>query len=199
VDFLDSGPGIAPEVMARIFEPFFTTKASPHRGLGLAWVYGIVTNHGGGVAISNVPGSGASVRIYLPANRKLVEEIAVPVTELAGDQMLLMVDDEDLILTMAQMVLTSYGYTVLTANSGQKGLELFNQWKDSIDLVVTDLVMPGMSGREFSEQILHIAPQTRILVMSGYTRSEVQEQPSRFLQKPFTSQELLRKIKQSLR
>ncbi|HXR05977.1 MAG TPA: ATP-binding protein, partial [Candidatus Acidoferrum sp.] len=179
----DSGQGISEEVMPHVFEPFFTTKGSRHRGLGLAWVYGIVTNHGGGVAVSSPPGAGATVRIYLPANDKIVREAPLTLAELRGTQTILMVDDEDLLLTMGQMVLSSFGYTVLTANSGAKALELFAHWKDSIDLVLVDLVMPIMSGRELTEQIRQIAPRARILWCSGYVRASQAEEDDPYLQK----------------
>jgi signal transduction histidine kinase/ActR/RegA family two-component response regulator len=194
----DTGQGISEEVMPHVFEPFFTTKGSQHRGLGLAWVYGIVTNHGGGVAVSSPPGAGATVRIYLPANDKIVREAPLTLADLRGAQTILMVDDEDLLLTMGQMVLSSFGYTVLTANSGAKALELFAHWKDSIDLVLVDLVMPIMSGRELTEQIRQIAPRARILWCSGYVRASQAEEDDPYLQKPFTSQDLLRAVKNAL-
>src|SRR5271163_4061879 len=97
---------------------------------------------------------------------------------------------------MAQMILSSYGYTVLTASSGQKALEIFAQTKKKIDLVITDLVMPNMSGRELTEQIQLQSPGMRILWSSGYVRSASSEETERYLQKPFTSQDLLRKVKQ---
>lgn len=198
VEISDDGMGITEEVMPRIFEPFFTTKGTRHRGLGLAWVYGIVTNHGGGVAISSQPGAGASVRIYLPANRKLIRDVAGDSGDLNGKATVLMVDDEDLLLTMGQMVLSSFGYTVLTANSGEKALEIFNKTQQKIDLVITDLVMPKMSGRELTEQILRVAPDTRVLWCSGYVRANSGEDEDRYLQKPFTTQDLLRRVKQAL-
>jgi signal transduction histidine kinase/PAS domain-containing protein len=198
VEISDSGAGIAPDIMQRIFEPFFTTKGARHRGLGLAWVYGIVTNHGGAVAVSSHPGKGASVRAYLPATSRIVRAAPVASGDLSGTQTILFVDDEDLLLTMGQMILSTFGYTVLTAGSGQKALEIFTQSKKKIDLVITDLVMPNMSGRELSEQILRASPQTRILWSSGYARSADSEEQERYLQKPFTSQDLLRKVKQVL-
>jgi CheY-like chemotaxis protein len=196
----DTGAGIAAEVMPRIFEPFFTTKGAPHRGLGLAWVYGIVTNHGGGVGVSSPPHGGATVRLYLPATRQIVRETPVAPTDLTGSQTILLVDDEDLLLTMGQMVLSAFGYTVLTANSGSKALEIFAGAQKKIDLVITDLVMPNMSGRELSEHILRLKPKTRVLWCSGYVRSaETQDQDQEhYLQKPFASQDLLRKVKQVL-
>jgi signal transduction histidine kinase/PAS domain-containing protein len=198
VEISDTGAGIAPDVMPRIFEPFFTTKGSRHRGLGLAWLYGIITNHGGAVAVSSQPGAGAAVRMYLPATRKIVRPAPSEPGDLSGTQTILFVDDEDLLLTMGQMILSSYGYTVLTASSGQKALEIFTQSKKKINLVITDLVMPNMSGRELTEKILHASPGTRVLWSSGYARPSSAEQQERYLQKPFTSQDLLRKVKQVL-
>jgi signal transduction histidine kinase len=200
VEISDTGSGIADDVMPHIFEPFFTTKGSTHRGLGLAWVYGIVTNHGGGVAVSSQPNIGTTVRLYLPASGKIVKEAPTADGDLTGGQTILIVDDEDLLLTMGRMVLSSYGYTVLTANSGQKALELFTKAASDkkIDLVITDLVMPNMSGRELTEHILKATPGTRIIWSSGYVRSSNTQEQERYLQKPFTAQDLLRKVKQVL-
>jgi two-component system, cell cycle sensor histidine kinase and response regulator CckA len=198
VEISDNGPGISPEVLPRIFEPFFTTKGGKHRGLGLAWVYGIVTNHGGGVAVSSKPGAGTSVRVYLPAEKRLVQETSVSTDNLNGSQTILMVDDEDLMLTMGQTVLTTFGYKVLTANSGQKALDIIAKDEKKIDLVITDLVMPAMSGRELVERLRKISPTIRVLCTSGYVPPPAQTDDSAYLQKPFTSQELLVKVKQVL-
>src|SRR5208337_1466375 len=124
-----SGCGIEAEVLPRIFEPFFTTKrGGQHRGLGLAWVYGIVTNHGGGVAVSSQPGVGTSVRVYLPAEKRIVRGSGLAANDdLNGTQTILIVDDEDLLLTMGQTILSAYGYRVLTANSGQVALDTLGQ------------------------------------------------------------------------
>jgi signal transduction histidine kinase len=199
VEINDTGCGIEPEVLPRIFEPFFTTKKSPkHRGLGLAWVYGIVTNHGGGVAVSSKPGSGTSVRVYLPAEKKLARDDDTRIEDLKGEQTILIVDDEDLVLTMGQTILSAYGYRVLTANSGQKALDILTQHHGPVDLVLTDMVMPAMSGRELVEQIRRQRAGTRILCTSGYVWPARQENEQAYLQKPFTSQELLLKVKQTL-
>ena len=200
VEISDNGCGIEPEVLPRVFEPFFTTKqGTSHRGLGLAWVYGIVTNHGGGVAISSQPGVGTSVRVYLPAGKRIVRDHGLASDDLSGNQTILMVDDEDLLLTMGQTILSSYGYRVLTANGGQKALELLAQKDVSVDLVITDLVMPAMSGRELVEHIRRLSPATRIICTTGYVWPAGQENDGACLQKPFTSQELLLKVKQALR
>jgi signal transduction histidine kinase/CheY-like chemotaxis protein len=198
VEIADSGEGIAPEVLPRIFEPFFTTRGGTHRGLGLAWVYGIVTNHGGGVAVSSQPGAGTSVRVYLPAGVRIVKETGPTGGKVGGDQTILIVDDEELLLTMGQTVLSTYGYRVLTANSGQKALEILGRTDKTVHLVITDLVMPAMSGRELIEHIQQMAPATRILCTSGYVWPASQHNEATYLQKPFTSQELLLKVKQVL-
>ena len=132
-EITDDGCGIEAEVLPRIFEPFFTTKrASKHRGLGLAWVYGIVTNHGGGVAVSSQAGTGTSVRVYLPAEKKYRARTTWASTaDLTGNQTILMVDDEDLLLTMGETILSAYGYKVLTANSGQKALDMITAERDA--------------------------------------------------------------------
>jgi nitrogen-specific signal transduction histidine kinase len=200
VEISDNGCGIEPEVLPRVFEPFFTTKrGASHRGLGLAWVYGIVTNHGGGVAISSKPGAGTSVRVYLPAEKKLVRDNGLASDDLNGSQTILMVDDEDLLLTMGKTILSTYGYRVLTANGGQKALDILSQKDTSVDLVITDLVMPAMSGRELVEHIRQLSPAIRIICTSGYVWPAGQENDGAYLQKPFTSQELLLKVKQALR
>ena len=194
----DNGEGIAPDVLRRVFEPFFTTKKPPHRGLGLAWVYGIVTNHGGGVAVSSQPGAGTSVRIYLPAERDYVRDSTQFVGDLTGNQTVLMVDDEDLLLTMGETILSGYGYTVYTANSGHRALEIISKSDKPIDLVITDLVMPVMSGRELVERVRQISPGTRILCTTGYVGPGHHQDHAAYLQKPFTSQELLTRVKQVL-
>ncbi|MDB6129667.1 MAG: sensor hybrid histidine kinase, partial [Verrucomicrobiales bacterium] len=193
----DSGVGVPAEALPRLFEPFFTTKGSAHRGLGLAYVYGIITNHGGGVAVSSEINAGTSVRIYLPANKKIIKQ-TFKEDELTGNETILIVDDEDLLLTMGQMILSSFGYNVLTANSGQKALELLKKEFKPVDLIITDLVMPNMSGRELIEKLQEISPTTRVICSSGYVRSGNGEDSDTYLQKPFTSQDLLRKVKQVL-
>ncbi len=197
VEISDDGQGIPPDVLPRIFEPFFTTKGEEHRGLGLAWVYGVVTNHGGGVAVSSRPGAGTSVRVYLPADKRILGDIGVAGDDLRGTQTILMVDDEDLLLTMGHTILSTYGYRVLTANNGQKALETLSA-NQHIELVITDLVMPAMSGRELVEHIHRASPATRVLCTSGYVWAPGQHSETAYLQKPFTSQDLLLKVKQVL-
>ena len=198
VEISDSGSGIDAEALPRIFEPFFTTKRPPHRGLGLALVYGIITNHGGGVAISSSPGMGTSARIYLPADKTLVREVISADKELRGSATVLVVDDESLVLTMAETILADFGYKVLTASNGQKALAVLSQPGNAVDLVITDLVMPGMGGRELMERVRQLYPDTPVMPTSGYVMAEDKKSGVGYLQKPFTSTELLLKVKAAL-
>ena len=197
VEIADNGAGIEEADLPRIFEPFFTTKRPPHRGLGLALVYGIITNHGGGVAISSQVGKGTSARVYLPAEKTLVEESANDL-ELHGTGTILVVDDENLLLTMADAILSEFGYKVLTATNGQKALQILGEPGTKVDLVITDLVMPGMGGRELIERIRQQGWNAPALAMSGYVLPEDQQARLAYLQKPFTSTELLRRVKAAL-
>lgn len=198
VEISDNGAGIEAEALPRIFEPFFTTKRPPHRGLGLALVYGMITNHGGGVAVSSQPGAGTSARIYLPAEKSFVHVDVADSKELRGTATILVVDDESLVLTMAETILTDFGYKVLTAGSGQKALNILGQPDTKVDLVITDLVMPGMGGRELAERIRQSNPYLPVMPTSGYVLAEDKKGGAGYLQKPFTSTELLRKVKQAL-
>jgi two-component system, cell cycle sensor histidine kinase and response regulator CckA len=198
VEISDNGAGIEAANLARVFEPFFTTKQAPHRGLGLALVYGIVSNHGGGVAISSEPGKGAAARIYLPAEKQLASQGAASDESLHGAESILIVDDESMLLSMAETILVEYGYKVATANTGQKALALLSREDVKIDLLVTDLVMPGMGGRELIERARQLQPRIKILCMSGCILSPEQQVGLSYLQKPFTSRDLLGKARQVL-
>jgi two-component system, cell cycle sensor histidine kinase and response regulator CckA len=199
VEIMDTGCGIEPAILPRIFEPFFTTKqGGNHRGLGLALVYGIVSNHGGTVAVTSQPGAGTAVRLYLPAERKFTQDQLVSGSQLSGTETVLMVDDEESLLTMGQSILSSYGYSVFTASSGKKGLEILARRDPVIDLVITDLVMPGMSGRELVEHIRAISPITRVIRSTGYVWPGAQNETDPVLQKPYSSQQLLSRVRQAL-
>ena len=198
VEVGDNGSGIAPDVLPRIFEPFFTTKKSPHRGLGLALVYGIASNHGGGVAISSEQGKGTTARIYLPAEKQIVRELGGASENLQGTETILVVDDEEMLLSMTETILSDYGYKILTANSGTKALAVLSRDDVQVDLVVTDLVMPGMGGRELVERIRQLAPKVKILCTSGYVMPTDKKGIPAYLQKPFTSDDLLAKVKRVL-
>ena len=198
VEISDNGAGIDPAHLPRVFEPFFTTKQPPHRGLGLALVYGIVSNHGGGVAISSEPGAGASARIYLPAEKQLASQSAASDENLHGGEAILVVDDEALLLTMAETILAEYGYKVMTANNGQKALALLSRDDVKIDLLVTDLVMPAMGGRELIERARQLQPHLKVLCITGCVLPPDQQAGIPLLQKPFTSRDLLTKTRYAL-
>lgn len=198
VEISDDGSGIEEAALPRVFEPFFTTKRPPHRGLGLALVYGIITNHGGGVAISSQTGQGTSARVYLPAEKTFVHDSMADEKELRGKGTVLVVDDESLLTTMADAILSDFGYQVLTANNGQKALQILEQKGSKVQLVITDLVMPGMGGRELMERIRQQGLHMPILAMSGYVLPEDKVSQAGYLQKPFTSTDLLRKVKAAL-
>ena len=197
VEFTDSGCGIEPHTLSRIFEPFFTTKQGAHRGLGLAMVYGIVTNHGGGIAVSSQPGSGTSVRVYLPAENKIALPKGPAQGDLHGTETILVVDDEEVLLDLLQTILTAYGYRVLSANNGQKAVQILEQQDSPIHLLITDLAMPIMNGVELMEHVRQLSPETRILATSGY-RWPGQTEDAAFLPKPFTCVELLQKVRDVL-
>jgi CheY-like chemotaxis protein len=157
----------------------------------------VITNHGGGVAVSSQPGASTSVRVYLPAEQRVAPDQSTALEDLRGNHTVLVVDDEDLLLTMSQIILSDFGYKVLTANTGQKALDILAA-NEKVDLVLTDLVMPSMSGRELVEHIHQLYPAVRVLCTSGYVRPGSQESEAAFLQKPFTTRDLLLKVKQVL-
>lgn len=198
VEVSDNGSGMEADVLPRIFEPFFTTKTSPHRGLGLPFAYGIVTTLGGGVAVSSQPAAGTSVRIYLPAEKRVIRHEAFLKDDLHGKGTVLVVDDEELLLTTSRTILEAYGYKVLTASNGQRALEVLARTETCIDLVVTDFVMPGMNGRELIERIRAQNPALKVLLTSGYVRAPGQTGDSGYLPKPYTAQELLARVKKVL-
>src|SRR5437867_417892 len=200
VEIADNGGGIPQDVLPRVFEPFFTTKNTPeHRGLGLAWVYGIVSNHEGIVSVTSPPGQGTAVRVFLPAQKRIVKDQATRIEDLRGNQTVLLVDNDEMVLSLGETILASAGYKVWVASSGQRALELFSQTPAAIDLIVTDLVMPGMSGRELIDRVRRMSPTVPVLSVSGYARpSAVNRDDEFYLRKPYTTQELLRKVKQVL-
>lgn len=192
----DSGHGIPKELMSRVFEPFFTTKKE-HRGLGLALVYGIVTNHGGTVSLISEPDQGTTVSVQLAAEAKPVRDLDFDESQLRGTETLLVVDDDELVLNMAQAILSAFGYTVIAVRSGKAALEEFEAVGGKVDMVLTDLVMPGMGGRELADELSRRRPGLPIVTMSGFIRGGTNTDEA-FLQKPFTAQDLLRRVRTGL-
>ncbi|MDR7569219.1 MAG: PAS domain S-box protein [Armatimonadota bacterium] len=203
----DTGVGMDDYVKSRVFEPFFTTKEpGKGTGLGMAMVYGIVRNHGGFVDLQSEVGKGTTVQVYLPvpveSQPQPEEEAATGVAEGSGE-LILVVDDEEPLCNLLREVLTRRGYRVLVARSGEEAVDLYQQWRDEVDLVILDMVMPGMSGAEAFEAILRLNPKARVLLSSGYTQEgaagELLRKGARgFLQKPYLITELTAKVREAL-
>jgi CheY-like chemotaxis protein len=171
----DTGTGIPPEVLPRIFEPFYTTKpVGKGTGLGLATVYGIVKQHQGWIDVQSEPGKGAEFRIYLPALASEKKETPPPppssVGPIAkGNEMILVVEDEPDLRDLVTQLLQGHGYQVVSAATGTQALQVWSQWKNSIQLVLTDMIMPdGLTGKKLAEKILAESPQMPIIYTSGY-------------------------------
>jgi signal transduction histidine kinase/ActR/RegA family two-component response regulator len=205
----DSGTGMPPEVRDRVFEPFFTTKEGTEaRGLGLATVYGIVQQNGGHVAVYSEVGQGTTFRIYLPRSVEERSAQAAPLkaaeAPLAGGaETILLIEDNDELRGAARGILEALGYRVAAAANGTEALATFERIGGLVDLVLCDVVMPGMSGPETVERIRAKSPGTRVLFMSGYTdnvvvRHGILEGELEFLEKPFSADRLAAKIRQVL-
>jgi two-component system cell cycle sensor histidine kinase/response regulator CckA len=200
----DTGTGMTPEVQARVFEPFFTTKEpGKGTGLGMATVYGIAIRSGGSVGIYSEVGKGTAFKVYFPRVDAVEADIAAPavapvVRPAGGTQTILVVEDEDGVRVLARKLLERQGYTVLVAANVTEALQVFEE-NPAIDLLLTDVVMPGASGPELTRQLIEQRPALKVIYMSGYTEDAivkhgVLEPGIAFLNKPFTSQTLGQKI-----
>lgn len=208
VDVTDTGTGIPPEVVARIFDPFFSTKPlGQGTGLGLSTVYGIIRQSGGYVGVETKVGRGTTFSIYMPrAEVQAAQvEVAAPVVEkvedLTGSSRILLVEDEDAVRSFSVRALQNKGYEVFEASSGDNALELLNEKKPKLDLVVSDVMMPGMDGIELSKHIRERYPNITIIFMSGYTEDKFKDDMGpgiHFLAKPFTLKQLAEKVKEVL-
>jgi CheY-like chemotaxis protein len=200
---VDSGRGMDNATLARAFEPFFTTKGlAKGTGLGLSTVHGIVKQSDGDVAIVSRPGSGTTVTVYLPLRDAAPSEArpkSIPAAS-AGKETVLVVEDERAMRVVVERVLRKAGYTVLAAESGAAALALFNKCDGNVDLLLTDVVMPQMSGRQVAEQLRQIKPTLKVLYMSGYTdetidRHGVLEPGVQLINKPFEAAELAQRVR----
>ena len=203
----DTGIGMDEAVRARIFEPFFTTKeVGKGTGLGLATVYGIVQQSGGHIWVYSEPGVGTTFKIYFPALRSgEVSRRATPILAqmTPGSETILLTEDEGAVRMATRTILEQAGYTVIEAANGHLALDTYRQRGDEIDLVITDMIMPGMNGRELADQLRTIRSGVRLLFTSGYTddtvfRQSLVEPGSHFIQKPYTPQALTVKVREAL-
>jgi len=201
----DTGKGMDEPTLARIFEPFFTTKdVGQGTGLGLATVYAIIKNHRGIIRVDSQPGQGSTFHIFLPVSAKAV--VAEPSRHEAirrGSGAVLLVDDEDGVRTVAGRILEQLGYQVVSAESGRRALEIYRRERDRIDLVILDMLMPGMGGAETFQQLKGVDPQVRVLLSSGYSvdgeAQEVMAAGARgFIQKPYRLAALSQKVAEIL-
>jgi two-component system cell cycle sensor histidine kinase/response regulator CckA len=203
----DTGCGMDEPTRTRLFEPFFTTKEiGKGTGLGLATIYGIVKQSEGQITVESAPGRGTTFRIYLPRHEEAPRKArrTAPSFQLpTGSETILLVEDEELVRNLAQMVLQHQGYQVLVAGLGPEALRLGTQHAGAIDLLVADVVMPGMSGRQLAQELLRTRPKMKVLYLSGYTqdavgRHGVFEDQTALLHKPFSPDELAQKVRDVL-
>jgi len=202
----DTGAGMDKETQSRIFEPFFTTKEKGKgTGLGLSTVYGIVKQSGGYVMVQSEEGVGTTFQIYLPRVEGVAERHSAPAPHAAagGTETVLLVEDEEPVRQLVRDTLTAKGYRVLEAENGETGLAAAAGHKGDIHLVITDVVMPGIGGRELVQRLAKARPKTKVLYLSGYTEDAILsegtiEKGAAFLQKPFTLQSLTRKVRDVL-
>lgn len=203
----DTGVGIPPEVKEHIFEPFFTTKEKGKgTGLGLSMVYGIIKQSGGSIDVESISDQGTTFKIYFPRVEEKDEalEVSPMKPEMPrGNETILIVEDEEAVRNLASQILKRQGYRVLVASSGEEALELFSVSKEPIHLILTDVVMPRMNGRELADHLISFHPEMKILYMSGYTDDAilhhgVLEEGVNYIQKPFTMEGLTKKVREVL-
>jgi len=202
----DNGSGMDAETVSRIFEPFFTTKEEGGKGtgLGLATVYGIVSQSNGAIEVQSRVGHGTAFYIYLPRAVDLGKPAPIKsLASMTGTETVLLVEDDDRVRALVANMLRKYGYTVLLASAGDQALEIAARHRGTIHLLLTDVVMPGLSGRLLSERLTAVRPDTRVLYMSGYSddailRHGVKKATAHFIQKPFSVDALANKVRETL-
>jgi PAS domain S-box-containing protein len=204
----DTGVGMTPEIKERIFEPFFTTKEKGKgTGLGLSIVYGIVQQSGGSIWVYSELGLGTTFKVFLPRIEEDAESLrpnAVPTKSLQGSETILVVEDEEIVRKLACKILEKNGYRVLEASNGEEALYIVQKQNGNpIHLVVTDVVMPGLSGRQLVDRLVSLWPQTKALYMSGYTNDAIAhhgvlDPGIAYIQKPFTPDDLIFKVRKVL-
>jgi PAS domain S-box-containing protein len=202
----DTGHGMDKETIKHIFDPFYTTKGvGKGTGLGLAMVYGIVKSHEGYILCESKPNKGATFRIYFPVTEqgRGVEEWREDKGFKGGSETILLVDDEEPIRNLGEQIFTKYGYTVLKVSDGEGALKIYEEKKDGIDLIILDLIMPGMGGKKCLEGLLQINPDVKVVIASGYSpegrvKSFFEEGAKNFISKPFNMKEMLQVVREVL-
>ena len=205
ISVTDTGTGMDKATREKIFEPFFTTKEMGRgTGLGLASAYGIIKNHGGFIDVYSEKGHGTTFNIYLPASEKEIIEEKKPAGDtLRGSETVLFVDDEDMIIEVAEEMFEQLGYKLLIARSGKEAIETYEKNKEQIDIVLLDMIMPDMSGSDTYESLKEIDPDIKVLLASGYSidglATEIMDRGCNgFIQKPFKMKELSQKLREIL-
>ena len=205
ISVTDTGVGMDKQTLERIFDLFFTTQEMGRgTGLGLASVFGIIQNHNGHINVYSEKGHGTTFNIYLPVSEtQIVEEKGAPDELLTGTETILLVDDEDMIITVASEMLRKLGYEIVVAKSGKEAIDLCKAHKDTIDIVILDMIMPDMSGEETYNRIKEVMPGVKVLLSSGYSiigqaKDMLERGCNGFIQKPFNLKRLSQKIREVL-
>ena len=205
ISVIDTGVGMDAKVRQRIFEPFFTTKeVGKGSGMGLASAFGIIKNHNGIIDCQSKKGKGSTFSVYLPASYfSAMKDSEEDIVLLKGSETILLVDDESIILEVGRRLLKELGYRVFIARSGKSALKIFSACHDDIDLVILDIVMPEMDGKEIYAKMKQIQPDLHVLLASGYSidwqaRNMIENGCHGFIQKPFKFNELSGQIRKIL-